>query len=273
MFDIFYLNLQGKNKIMASNQHNLTNQWPKLEKAPVVVAICQIKFDENSINVNDFLRFDDRMRRYLPNRNDNIAASISIRNNTPIPLGKAAINGVSEAKISGYQYFSNNQKEKLEISTEGITYTNEAIYTGWDNFKTKFLKYLEPFSSILERITIKRISIRFINQFEIEEFNNPAEYFNTVISSTGKRTDFQYLLLKYGFRMTVDAGDGIYSIINQNADKKTDKFIYIFDIDVLNGNNLLYTPDAVDKALDQLREIKNNIFFNNITDKIIELCN
>lgn len=258
---------------MTPNNSNITEQWPKLENPPVVVAICQIKFDEGSVTIEDFLPFDTNLRRLLPNRNDKIATSISIKNNTPIPLGKVPINGYSDAKVAGYLYFSKDQKEKFEISTDGITYTSEVEYSGWDNFKATVIKYLELFKPILEKITIKRTSIRFVNQFEIEEFDDPAEYFNTVISSIDNKEHLPYPLLKYGFRMTVDVKEGVYSIINQNVDKRTDNFIYIFDIDVLNRSNLLYTSEAIGDVLEDLRAIKNNIFFSNITDKTIALCN
>lgn len=175
--------------------------------------------------------------------------------------------------MASYLYFSKDQKEKLEISTDGITYTSEATYVGWDNFKATVLKYIEIFKPILKKVAIKRTSIRFINQFEIKEFNDPAEYFNTVISSTDGEKHLPYPLLKYGFRMTVDVNEGVYSIINQNVDKKTDNYTYIFDIDVLNINNLLYTSESIGKVLEDLRNVKNTIFFNNITDKTISLCN
>lgn len=258
---------------MAYDNHNVSKQWPKLRRAPVVVAICQIKFDGSNIAINDFLQYDVNVRRYLPERNNNIAASISFKNNTPIPLGIAPINAISDAKVASYLYFSKDQKEKLEISTDGITYTSEATYVGWDNFKATVLKYIEIFKPILKKVAIKRTSIRFINQFEIKEFNDPAEYFNTVISSTDGEKHLPYPLLKYGFRMTVDVNEGVYSIINQNVDKKTDNYTYIFDIDVLNINNLLYTSESIGKILEDLRNVKNTIFFNNITDKTISLCN
>lgn len=257
--------------MIASNQNN-PKQWPNLVNPPVVVAICQIKFDEGCIKLDDFLRFEPNLRRYLPNKNNSIAASISITENTPISIGKSKINGVSDARISSYQFFSADQKDKLDISTDGITYTSESVYTGWNNFKQTVIKYLDFFKPILESITIRRTSIRFINQFEFSEFEDPTEYFNTVISSTKEDILLPFPLMKYGFRLTLDVKEGVYSIINQNVDKKTDKFIYVFDIDVLNRNNLLYTSDAMGNTLDELRNIKNEIFFGNITKKTLALC-
>ena len=48
---------------------------------------------------------------------------------------------------------------------------------------------------------------------------------------------------------------------------------YIFDIDVLNQSNLIFDIDSVLAVLSDLRKIKNDIFFGNITDKLIKLCN
>ncbi len=251
----------------------MTN-WPKLKRPPVVVAICQLLFEETSVSLEDFLRFDTQLRKYFPNRNDNISANINIKRSkgTPFPLGKAPIDGYSEAKVTGYMYFSKNQKEKLDISVKGITYTTEADYLGWESFKANVIKYFDIFKETLIKTAITRTSIRFINQFGIKEFNDPSEYFNTVITT---RDDgrLPYPLLQYGFRMTLDVKEGVYSIVNQSVERKLSRFVYMFDIDVLNKNNLLYTSEAIGDVLEDLRNIKNQIFFSNITDKTKELCN
>ena len=73
--------------------------------------------------------------------------------------------------------------------------------------------------------------------------------------------------------MIFDIKEGINAVVNQNVDKHTDCYIYIFDIDVLDWNNLIYNAESFVKILENLRYIKNKIFFSNITGKIIELCN
>ena len=48
---------------------------------------------------------------------------------------------------------------------------------------------------------------------------------------------------------------------------------YIFDIDVLELTNLLFDKNLISDKLEKLREIKNKLFFNNLTQKTIDLCN
>ena len=71
----------------------------------------------------------------------------------------------------------------------------------------------------------------------------------------------------------LDIKEGVYSIVNQNLDKTPEKYLYIFDIDVLNKSNLIFDISSIQSVLRELREVKNDIFFSNVTDKIIELCN
>lgn len=239
----------------------------------MITAIFQIQFNMGDTTLEDFIKFDNILRRDFPNRNNQIEANINIPGTTGIPLGKSPITGgYTEARMKRYVYFTKDQKTKLTISNGEITYIAEGLYEGWEAFKTAGEKYLELFEPILNRLVITRTSIRFINQFIFTDFDDPSIYFNTLVSSNSEDKQLPYPLIKYGFKLTLDVREGVYSIINQNADKLSDKFIYIFDIDVLNRNNLIFDINSIDDVLEDLREIKNNIFFSSITDRTIELC-
>ena len=251
----------------------MNEKWPNLAKPPVVTAIFQIKFDRDAIKVEDFLRCDSVLKRIFPQRNENIESSLSISPSTKIPLGKAHVSGVTNTRRVGYVYFTTDQKEKLALSETDITYTTEKNYEGWISFKDFVLKILGILEPVMENVTIRRTSIRFINQFNFEKFDDPSVYFNTLITSSKNEGNLLYPLMKYGFKLTYDIEENIYSIVNQNVEHLPDKFAYIFDIDVLNRNNLMFEVNLVAEILEYLRNIKNEIFFENVTEKTLELCN
>lgn len=246
-------------------------KWPSLAKPPVVTAIFQLKFDNGSVKVEDYLKHDSVLKRDFPQRSENIESSLSLGPATKIPLGKAQVSGVTNTRRTGYVYFTTDQKEKLSLSESDITYTTEKPYEGWVAFKEKVLKTLKTLAPIMENVTVRRTSIRFINQFKFDEFDDPTVYFNFQIFST--EGAMPYPLMKYGFRLTYDIEEGIYAIVNQNAEHLPEKFVYIFDIDVLNRNNLLFEINTLDETIEGLRSIKNKIFFENITEKTLETCN
>lgn len=51
------------------------------------------------------------------------------------------------------------------------------------------------------------------------------------------------------------------------------KYIYTLDIDVLDKQKLIYNIATIGESLENLRQIKNKVFFDAITDKTIQLCN
>ena len=225
----------------------MNTKWRKLNNPPVVAAVFQIKYEKGSIKLDDFLKYDQIIRKSLKLRTDTLQSTLTVPKSTTLGVGKVDVKGIQETRNTGFTYFSSNQKKKLTITEEDITFVSEEEYNGWD------------------------ASIRFVNQFTLSSFDDPSEYFNTVISSNTEDS-IPYPLIKYGYSLTLDVAEGVYSIINHNVNNVTDKFVCIFDIDVLDKNNLIFDLPSINEVLERLRTIKNKIFFNNITDKTLNLC-
>jgi len=247
--------------------------WQTLINPPVVVALFQLKYNPAGIKLNDFLKYDVQLKHSFPIRKDNIQIGIDL-GGTSIPLGVSKITGTSDAKIGSYVYCSVDQKIKLEISESTITYIDERPYQGWVNFKESTIKSLSALTDILNNIEVIRTSIRFINRFSFDNFDNPQDYFKTLISSS-EDNQLPFPLGQYGFRLLMDVPDSdIYSIVNQNAENvRTNSFIYTFDIDVLDRQHLIFDKETLAENMETLRGIKNEIFFGNITQKTLDLCN
>jgi uncharacterized protein (TIGR04255 family) len=247
--------------------------WKKLNNPPVVVALFQIKYNSTIIKLSDFIKFDTQLKHNFPIRRDNIQVGINLGSSS-IPIGISKISGTSDAKIGSYVYFSVDQKIKLEISENTITYIDERSYQGWLNFKESTIKTLLILSDVLNNIDITRTSIRFINRFTFDNFDSPQEYFKTLISSN-EDNQLPFPLRQYGFRLLMDIPNtDIYAIVNQNVENvRANSFIYTFDIDVLDRQHLLFDKETLAVNLEILREVKNDIFFNNVTQKTLDLCN
>jgi hypothetical protein len=129
-------------------------------------------------------------------------------------------------------------------------------------------------SEVLNNIEIIRTSIRFINRFTFDNFDYPQDYFKTLISSS-KESELPYPLRQYGFRLLMDIPHSdIYSIVNQNVENvRNNLYIYTFDIDVLDRQHIFFDIETLKANMEYLRDVKNEIFFNNITQKTLDLCN
>lgn len=247
--------------------------WQNLNKPPVVVALFQLKFKATGIKLSDFLKYDIVLKHKFPIRKDNIQVGIDL-GETSIPLGVSKITGTSDAKIGSYLYCTVDQKLKLEISEGIVTYIDERPYKGWDNFKSSTLNAISLLIDILNNAEVIRTSIRFINRFTFDNFDNPQDYFKTLISSSDDN-QLPYPLRQYGFRLIMEIPEtDMYSIVNQNVvNELTSSFIYTFDIDVLDRQRLIFNMETLAENIETLRGVKNEIFFGNVTQKTLDLCN
>lgn len=247
------------------------DKWPHLNNSPVIMAIFQVKFQMSS-DLSEFDRFDSSIKKVFPKKTKNIQTNLTPKG-TPA-LGISTFTSKADTKVISYTYYSEDQKTKLRLECGSITYTDESEYKGWNEFKSSCLKCLSYIKEIIEHSEIMRLSIRFINKFSMDPFDDPLEYFKTTIS-TSDNNGLSYPMTKYSFRFIVNVPEtNIYSIVNQELETSNkDKFLYIFDIDVLDKTRLIYDEERISSSLEKLREIKNTLFFENITEKTIQLCN
>ena len=234
----------------------------------MVVALFQLKFLQGEISLASVEDVDGAMRALYPNRMNNLSANIDMPS-VPLPIGTSQFSGTTQ--LASITYFTQDQTKKVNITKQDITYSQEGLYHGWDEFKAEINVLLEQITPLLERHVVTRTSIRFINRFEMEQFEDPEDYFKTMISVT-KDDVLPIPVAKYGFKLTLNVSDNAYAIVNQNLDKINDKYVYLFDIDVLDRRNLLFERLEISNVMEELREVKNQIFFGNVTEKTLNLC-
>lgn len=267
----FFIPLSPSLKNTCNKMPSVNNMWSTLDKPPVGVALAQIKLNTENFSIQKVDAIDKQIRDILPIRKEGTQVNIGFAKSN-LPLGVSKISATSDVKIATYIYFSKEQKNKLEVSGDTITYVSEDKYTGWNAFKKNVLRFLGILEQVFGQSEIQRTSIRFINRFSFNDFDNPEDYIKTFISSTGEPQP--YPLRQYGFRLLMDIPDSdTHAIVNHNVERVIDgNFLYTFDIDVLNSQKLLYSLDSIDNSLENLRIIKNNIFFNTLTEKTLSLC-
>jgi len=251
----------------------MENRWMSLKNPPIVVALFQMKYAATDLELNRFLSCDTKIKHRLPIRKDSGHVGINFVDKS-IPLGMSKTTVTTDAQIRSYTYFSADQKSRLEISTDTITFIDENKYSDWEHFKELTKSYLSIISDVLSNCEVTRTSIRFINRFTFDNFDNPQEYFKTLISSA-ENNQLPYPLRQYGFRLVMDTPNtDIYSIVNQDIENvPTNKYIYTFDIDVLDKQHLFFNVNTIVENIEVLRDVKNEIFFNNLTQKTLDLCN
>lgn len=251
--------------------NNMQSKWPILKSPPVILAIFQLKFIHTDNNELDKIITNDKnIRTKFPLRHDNYHANIGIQG-TPVQ-GISMIKAKADTKINSYIYSTPDQKKKLIIDHESISFTDESPYQGWDAFKAEVEICLHLLYNQLKDALVNRTSIRFVNKFSFDAFSNPLEYFSKTISS---ESDIIYPLVKYAFKLQVQVQNtDIAAIVNHALEPNaTNNFDYFLDIDVLDYRQIKFDLSMVNGQMEEIREVKNKIFFDTIKQKTIDKCN
>ena len=146
------------------------DMWPILNNPPVGVALAQVKLNTESFSIQKVDVVDRQIKDFLPIRKEGTQVNIGLGKSN-LPLGVSKISATSDVKIATYIYFSKEQKTKLEISGDTITYVSEDQYQGWDVFKGNVLEFLGILERVFSQSEIQRTSIRFINRFSFPDFD------------------------------------------------------------------------------------------------------
>jgi len=243
--------------------------WQNLKSPPVILAIFQLKITNCKDDVlRKMINNDKNIRVVFKNRLDNYLAD-NIMPGTPAPVISTI---KANTHIGSYTYSNENKKRKLQIEKDSIVVVNEDEYKGWINFKKDVFDCLNLLSPHLDECLVNRVSIRFVNKFTLDSFEDPLDYFTQLISSD---SDVRYPLAKYSFRLNlvIPSSDIIAIINNALEPNNSGKSDYYLDIDVLSESSMKFDIETISNKMEQIRDVKNNIFFDTVKQKTLDLCN
>lgn len=250
----------------------MQKKWKKLNNPPVIVAIFQIKINlPEDFIFNEFISNDKEIRTKFPDRNDNYHSNIGVQG-TPAP-GISFVKAKADTHIESYAYTTKDLTKKFFIEQGSIRYAFEGGYKEWELFKVECMQCLKLIEVQLQRCKVVRTSIRFINKFKFDSFNDPLDYFTTTISiDSDSKLNNPVTGFAYRFNQQIP-NSSIRTVINHALEKIEDKFDYYFDIDVLDNNSFDFNIEHLDLLMEEMRDIKNTLFFETLKDKTINLCN
>ena len=246
------------------------NDFHILPNSPITEALLDIKaklpdgvglniFNEFQENIKD--RFEDRKTmhsfkaefRFSPGKDES----------TPI---------TPKDKIEGYIFHSKNENKIVQARLDGFTFNKLRPYEDWNKFHSEARELWELYNKIVKPISVNRIALRYINRIEIPlPFNDFSEY---ILTNPQIAPELPQSLSHFLMRIEIPNNEiGAIAIITQTMQKPTEtqKLPLIFDIDAIKA--VKYTENISDMWNDfcLLRQFKNEIFFNSITEKTKEL--
>jgi uncharacterized protein (TIGR04255 family) len=245
----------------------MKTKWPTLKNPPIILAVVELRFTlPDNFDILRLKRDDGDLLKKYPNRLDNFTGNI----NLPSPVAGLTSATVDSRQI-GYIYTNIEKSRKVIISKENLVYAQEGNYSNWIAFKAEWSEIISHFSFVLNELIVERLSIRFVNQIVVSDLNSPLDYFKSSISA--QEGVIKYPVDLYFYRYVMRVPDSLLRVIviNSLQEISATNYTFIFDIDVLNDEHFKFNIERISEIMENLREKKNETFFNNITDKTLSI--
>lgn len=175
--------------------------------------------------------------------------------------------------IDGYLFKSEKGQKIVQVRLDGFTFNKLKPYESWEIFSEEAKELWDRFAQLAKPKLITRIALRYINRIEVPCETSEIEledYLKTypVVPPSLDCTVGNFLL-----RLNLNNKEmGGKAVVLQTVEEIRENMLpIIFDIDAFMDSPI----DSHDKSLwnkiSSLRDFKNNIFFESITEKTKEL--
>lgn len=167
-----------------------------------------------------------------------------------------------------YVYKTKDEKNVAQFGENGFTFSRLNPYTEWEVVKNEAKRLWGIYCSISKPETITRIALRYINRLDLTLPLQPEDYFTQPPSVPETITND---ILSYTLRFVIRREELMANIIQTTIGlpEKT-KIGIIFDIDTYYMDDNGINKD-IWITFERLKEFKNLIFFDSITEKTKEM--
>ena len=185
--------------------------------------------------------------------------------------GKEPERGAAREHV-GFQFLSDDSKSSLFINKDSIFFTELNKYNSWDELLKNTLSAFHLLGNELSDTNVVAITSRYINLIKIQPPFNPFDYFKFFPNVTSINHNLTMNSLNMNFRVNSNKGHfADVSFYQRGIEQETGKIEFILDIvSYLNIEMKISEMRLKDNELASLRDFKNDLFFNLISQEAIE---
>ncbi|MCG2756881.1 MAG: TIGR04255 family protein [Desulfobacteraceae bacterium] len=237
--------------------------------APITEAVIEIKAQlPEETALKSLESFHDHIKDRFPEKQEQrfIKADFKLsQKDTTLTLP-------TKTGTQGYLFRSLKEKKVVQSKIDGFAFNKLKPYENWDLFRSEGRELWKLYSEIVNPIKVTRIGLRYINRIEVPlPFKDFSEY---LLTNPQIAPQLPQAVSHFFMRLEVSNPDiEATAIITQAMDKptKTKRLPLILDIDVFRITEYVEKTEEMWEDFEKLRDFKNDIFFNSVTEKAKEL--
>lgn len=238
-------------------------EWPLLKNAPISEALIDIRVQlPPEVGIADLESIHDRIRDEYPDRHERFSgsATLGVKPQQEIQVS------VQSTGVDGYVHENSDRTLLFQARLDGFTINRLQPYESWTKLRDEAQRMWSLYEEVARPLSIKRLALRYINRIELP--SPVGDIKDWLLTAPELGQTLPQTLEGVFMRLVVPfEAEGAKAIITQALEPSpTDTFRLILDIDafkIVTGN----VPD-IWRELQELRDIKNQVFYGSITEKL-----
>jgi len=174
-----------------------------------------------------------------------------------------------QLQVEGYVFSTLDGKQVVQYRLDGFTFSRLRPYSRWEDVYGEATRLWEVYKTGTMPLVVNRLAVRYINSVEIP--SKSFDYDDYLTAAPRIPRELPQLLQHFFTRLMIRFPEqGATAVVMQTLSEKQDpiKTAILLDIDVFSDVTGLLPGDArIGEIFATLRDIKNEIFFNSITEK------
>lgn len=234
--------------------------WETFPNAPIVEAVLDIRAslpaDASLEQVKDMLQAHDG----YPHQEDlkTVTSKFEVS-----PAGVAMNHAQS---IVGRMYLSQDRSRIVQARLNGFTVNHLKPYATWRSLVEEARLRWPAYVKAAGPLEVTRLALRYVNHVLLPSEAKVEDYFNVRVS-LGQ--EFPNLVARLNAQVGFhDPASDATVLINYGVQPGSEgEFPVVLDIDVFKETRIEPASDEIWSGLEQLREVKNRVFFAATTEK------
>lgn len=243
---------------------DLAETFPHLSKAPIVEAALEvrvvpsIKWDETSLQSD--------LKQRLP---DFPKVETLRQARFQIAPGQPDNPKVEDFGCIGFKLHSSDKLHIAQFTKEAFVFSRLKPYENWEQLSDEALRLWAIYCELLKPTEVTRIGLRFINSIAIkQEKVELADYYKYPPESL---KELNWTLTGYLHHDVMQVPETVYRVnLIKTVKNVPGEIGLILDIDVFMQKKFEYNELHIKKCLEEMRWVKNKIFFSSMTEKSLE---
>lgn len=237
-----------------------------LKNAPITEAVFDLRVEfTNSPKIEDLEAMYPDIKHSFPVKKMNSVFQATFG------VNKGHSHAGFQEDPNGFSFKTDDGRKIIQMRLDGYTFNKLKPYDNWESFRDEARKYWDIFEDRMSPSQISRLALRYINRFDLPlPIDNIDQFLNT---GPKVSKDISHTLNGFVLRLEIAQDDGdasaIVTIVRDKSQASSKNYTLILDIDVFQVVELPSKDEAIWTKFESLRNYKNEVFFNSVTEKTL----